>query len=206
MVKLEKILQSRWLSVGSGILLGLVWMVFAYAHMQRFLQTRELQLILFCVAETITVGFFIFRQTPKTVSIVPLDWIFAIVGTLTPLFLRPSDWGILPQAKYIMMVGMIIQMLSIISLNRSFALVAAKREIKTSKMYRWVRHPIYASYVLIFTGYILSNTTLFNVCLYTVTILCMLLRIVREEKHLAADPLYRDYMLKVRYRLIPYII
>jgi hypothetical protein len=77
MVKLEKILQSRWLSVGSGILLGLVWMVFAYAHMQRFLQTRELQLILFCVAETITVGFFIFRQTPKTVSIVPLDWIFA---------------------------------------------------------------------------------------------------------------------------------
>lgn len=206
MIKLENILQSRWLSLGSGILLGLLWMTFAYAHMQRYLQTWELQLILFCIAETITVGFFIFRKTPETVSIVPLDWIIAIAGTLTPLFLRPSDWGILPQAKYVMLVGVIIQMLSIISLNRSFALVAAKREIKTSKMYRWVRHPIYASYVLIFTGYILSNTNLYNACLYAVTIVCMLLRMLREEKHLAADPLYRDYMLKVRFRLIPYVL
>ncbi len=205
MVKLEKILKSKWLSLGSGILLGLVWMVFAYVHLQRFLQTRELQLIIMCVAETITVAFFIFRKTPETVSIVPLDWIIAITGTLAPLFFRPSDWGVLPEAKYAMMIGMIIQILSIISLNRSFALVAAKREIKTSKMYRWVRHPIYAGYVLIFTGYLLTNTTPFNLSLYAVSITCMLLRIMREEKHLAADSLYRDYMLKVRFRLIPYI-
>lgn len=205
MVKLEKILQSRWLSLSSGILLGLVWMTFAYVHMQRYLQTWELQLIILCVAETITVAFFIFRKTPETVSIVPLDWIIAIAGTLAPLFFRPSDWGILPQAKYAMIVGMVIQILSIISLNRSFALVAAKREIKTSKMYRLVRHPIYAGYVLIFTGYLLTNTTLFNLCLYVVSILCMLLRVLREEKHLAADSLYRDYMLKVRFRLIPYV-
>jgi protein-S-isoprenylcysteine O-methyltransferase Ste14 len=109
-------------------------------------------------------------------------------------------------AKYAIIVGTVFQIMGVLSLNRSFALVAACRSIKTKWMYGIVRHPIYASYCLIFLGYVLSSTTVANVVVYSVSMIFLMLRIIREEKHLALDPLYRQYQLKVRYRLIPYVI
>jgi protein-S-isoprenylcysteine O-methyltransferase Ste14 len=102
-------------------------------------------------------------------------------------------------------VGAAIQVLGLISLNRSFAIVAAKRVIKTAWMYRVVRHPIYASYCLTFTGYVLANTSPANVTIYAISIVFLIARIFREEAHLSLDPLYREYMQSVRYRLVPFI-
>ena len=96
--------------------------------------------------------------------------------------------------------------MSLISLNQSFALVPAIRKIKTGWMYRFVRHPIYASYCLTFMGYVLTNTNSANIVAYLVSMTFLLIRIVREEKHLALNPVYIEYMSKVRYRLIPYIV
>lgn len=108
-------------------------------------------------------------------------------------------------ANIAIVVGAFFQILTIISLNRSFALVAAKREIKTAWMYRIVRHPLYASYCLVFLGYMLTNTSLANVLVYLAAMIFLCLRIFREEKHIALDPVYREYMLKVHYRLIPFV-
>jgi len=173
--------------------------------MQGFLKTHEWLLLLFCFSETLGVIFYVLRSQPETVSVNPLDWVVAIGGTFSPLFFRPALSGILPWADNMIIAGVFFQILSIISLNRSFALVAAKREIKTSWMYSIVRHPLYASYCLIFTGYVLTNTMLSNVFVYLVEMLFLCIRIFREEKHIADDPLYRDYMLKVHYRLIPFV-
>ncbi len=102
-----------------------------------------------------------------------------------------------------MAAGVLMQILGLISLNRSFALVAAKRAIKTDFMYRWVRHPIYASYLIVFTSYLLVYPSVNNLMVFAVLIPCMVGRIYREEVHLSQDPVYRDYMQRVRYRLIP---
>jgi protein-S-isoprenylcysteine O-methyltransferase Ste14 len=198
-------LTSRWANICSGIFLAVIWGFFAYAHLLGFLKTREWPLLLFCFSETLVVAFYIFRSKPKTISVNPFDWLIAIVGTFSPLFFRPESWGIFPLAKIAIIVGAFFQILSIISLNRSFALVAAKREIKTAWMYRIVRHPLYASYCLIFLGYVLTNTTLANVLIYLVAMTFLCIRIFREETHIALDPLYREYMLKVHYRLIPFV-
>ena len=40
---------------------------------------------------------------------------------------------------------------------------AARRQLKTSGLYRLVRHPLYASYLLSYLGYVLANTNLRNV-------------------------------------------
>lgn len=202
---LTAMLQSRWAHIFSGVFLALIYGLFAYAHMLRFLNTHEWPLLFFCFSETLIVAFYIFRSKPKTISINPLDWIIAMGGTFSPLFLRPAAWGILPMANIAIITGAFFQILSIMSLNRSFALVAANREIKTAWMYRIVRHPLYASYCLIFTGYVLTNTTRVNLLIYLIAMGFLCTRIFREEKHLALDPLYREYMLKVRYRLIPFI-
>ncbi|MDD2659473.1 MAG: methyltransferase [Methylococcales bacterium] len=198
-------LQSRWAHIFSGVFLALIYASFAYAHMLKFLKTHDWPLLLFCFSETLVVAFYIFREKPKTISVNPLDWLVAIGGTFMPLFFRPALWGVLPLAKIAIITGAFFQILSMISLNRSFALVAAKREIKTAWMYRIVRHPLYASYCLIFIGYVLTNTTLYNVLVYLLAMGFLCIRIFQEEKHLALDPLYREYMLKVRYRIIPFI-
>ncbi|AYC32610.1 isoprenylcysteine carboxylmethyltransferase family protein [Pseudomonas cavernae] len=205
MSQTSKLLQSSRLNFYSGMFLAVVWGMFAYAHILQFQKTHELSPLIFCLSETLTAIFFIFRSDPETVSTIPFDWLVAIGGTFAPLFFRPASWGILPLASTAIIAGACIQILALISLNRSFALVAAKRKIKTAWMYRIVRHPIYASYCLIFTGYVLTNTTLANVAIYAVTIGLLCIRIFREERHLALDPQYREYMIDVRYRLIPLI-
>jgi protein-S-isoprenylcysteine O-methyltransferase Ste14 len=205
MNSLAAALQSSRANFYSGVFLATVWGGFAYIHVQTFVKTGEISLLMFCLSETLTAAFYLFRSDPKTVSILPFDWLVAIAGTIAPLFLRPASWGILPMASIAIAVGTGIQILGLISLNRSFAIVAAKRVIKTAWMYRIVRHPIYASYCLTFAGYTLSNTTLANVLIYIIATALLCMRIFREEQHLALDPLYREYMSNVRYRLIPFI-
>lgn len=202
---LPLILQSSRFNLYSNALLASVFGTFAYAHFIKFLDTGSLSLVLVVISETLTTVFFIFRSNPKTVSVIPFDWFIAIIGSFAPLFLRPADYGVLPQAEILIALGTAMQIAGLVSLNRSFALVAAKREIKTRWMYRIVRHPLYASYFLLFSGYILTHTTIFNVVIYLIMVSFLSLRIIREERHLSYDPEYLNYMSNVRYRVIPYL-
>lgn len=198
-------LQSRRLSIFSGIILAIAFGTFAYAHLKGFQRTHEWTLLLFCFSEMLTAVFILFRSDPETVSIIHFDWIVGIGGTFAPLLLRPASWGLAPFAKYAIVAGVMIQIAGLVSLNRSIAVVAAKRKIKTVGLYRFVRHPIYASYFLIYSGYILMNTTLGNLIVFVITMGLLLVRVFREEKHLALDSLYREYMQKVSYRVIPFV-
>lgn len=180
-------------------------MVYLSIYTITYLETREISLLLVVISESLATIFFIFRSNPKTVSVVPFDWLIAILGTFAPLFLRPATYGVLPQAEILILIGTILQIAGYISLNRSFAFVAAKRQIKTALMYRIVRHPLYASYFLVFGGYVLIHTTVTNLIIYALTMALLCIRAFREENHLYLDPIYRAYMLNVRYRVIPYI-
>jgi protein-S-isoprenylcysteine O-methyltransferase Ste14 len=122
-----------------------------------------------------------------------------------PLSLRPEPYEAPPFGQLLIFIGALLQLLSILSLNYSFALVPAKRKIKTSYMYRFVRHPLYACYIIGLTGYILSYRSPLNNVIYIITLLSIYIRLIREEHHLASDRLYRKYMIKVPYRLIPFI-
>lgn len=199
----RKFVESVYMNVATGLLLSGLWGSFAYAHFIQYQKTGEFVFLLLIAAELITIGFYVIRHNPKSVSTSATDWLLAFVGTFVTLLSQPSDTGILPWAKNVMYLGIAIQILGLVSLNRSFALVAAQREIKTKKMYSFIRHPIYASYLITFTAYLLANTSIANAIIYSVFLGCMLLRIIREERHLSLDTSYRDYMSRVRYRLIP---
>ena len=170
------------------------------------METGEWSLLLVSLSETLTTGFFLFRSIPKTVSAIPSDWLVAVAGSFAPLLLRPAAWGLLPSASILIALGTMLQIVSLLSLNRSFALVAARREIKTAWMYGIVRHPLYACYFLVFGGYVLVHTTLANLLVFAATMGFLWIRIRREERHLALDPTYRAYMLRVRYRLVPFVL
>lgn len=188
-----------------GILLAFAWGVFSYLHLLGFKATGDWTYLLFCAAETLAAVLFLVRSEAGTVSSAPLDWALAIGATYAPFLFAPATWGVLPQAKFLLVAGISVQIAGLLSLNRSFGIVPAKREIKTAGMYRIVRHPLYASYFVSFTGYVLANTSIANLVVYVVEICLLILRLLREEKHLALDLEYRSYMQRVKYRIVPLI-
>lgn len=205
MVTLSSLLCSKRINLYVGAVVSIVWWMFSYAHLIKFQKTHDLALIMLVISETLTAILFFVRSSPKTVSFAPGDWLVGVAGSYLPMLFRPAAWGALPDAGTLVLVGTGLQIIGLLSLNRSFAIVAAKREIKTSGMYRFVRHPIYASYFLVFAGYVLQNTSIANLLVYALLLVLLYIRILREERHLALDPAYREYMQAVRYRLIPFV-
>lgn len=201
----QQLLDSKVVNLLAGFVMAALWGLFAYRHMLAFQNSGEWIYVVISVSEMLSAALFVFRSAPVTVSTDPLDWFFALAGTFTPLLFIPASWGLLPAAKYLVVLGTALQIFGLLSLNRSYALVAAKRKIKTKGMYRFVRHPMYASYLVLFTGYILSNTTWWNLLLYMMSLGFLFVRLVREEKHLAVDPVYAEYAKRVRFRVIPYV-
>ena len=205
MSKLPAVDSRQIIQIAAAGMLVPMWVWFGYRHVLAFASTGEWSYLFLCISETLTVGFLLVRTYPKSVSKIPLDWIVAIVGTFSTLLFLPASWGILPSAKYAIAAGTLLQIFAMLSLNRSFAIVAARREIKTEGMYRFVRHPLYASYLLTYSGYLAANTSFENAMIYLFAIGCMLLRILREENHLCIDEAYAAYMQRVRYRIIPFV-
>ena len=79
----------------------------------------------------------------------------------------------------------------------------AARGVVTAGAYRFVRHPIYAGYVTGHVVFLLSNFSIYNFTVYAIITLFQVHRIMREEGILALTPEYREYLGRVRYRLLP---
>jgi protein-S-isoprenylcysteine O-methyltransferase Ste14 len=67
-----------------------------------------------------------------------------------------------------------------------------------------VRHPIYASYLLIQSGYVLQSLSLRNLAVVTLASACNIARAVAGVRPLAGPPASVTYRERARWRLIPY--
>lgn len=197
--------RSKFVCFVVGLSMASLWGLFAYRHIDAFRSTGDWAYLVMCISETLTACLFMVRSAPVTISKDPFDWFFALTGTFMAFLFVPSSWGLLPAGKVLIILAAGIQILGLLSLNRSLAIVAAKRTIKTGGMYSLVRHPLYASYLLMFTGYMLVNTTVWNAAIFVLTIGFLFVRAIREEKHLVLDPSYVEYMGRVRYRVLPFV-
>ena len=197
--------SSRRASLLTGVAMACLWAVFASAHVLAFLHSGDWSYLLFCTAETLAALFFIVRSAPVSVSADAGDWLLAIGATFAPFFLAPSDMSIWPGARYLLAAGSLLQIAGLLSLNRSFGLVAAQRGIKTGGMYRVVRHPVYASYLVSSSAYLLTNVSAANGAVYVLAMLMLVARLLREERFLSTDVRYRVYMRQVKYRLLPFV-
>jgi protein-S-isoprenylcysteine O-methyltransferase Ste14 len=72
--------------------------------------------------------------------------------------------------------------------------------------YRYVRHPMYAGFLLFMTGTPLLLGSWYGALLGLAFMLALARRAVLEERTLlAALPAYADYMAQVQYRFVPYV-
>jgi protein-S-isoprenylcysteine O-methyltransferase Ste14 len=96
-----------------------------------------------------------------------------------------------------------IQIWAKAALWRSFGILPANRGVKTGGPYRFLRHPMYAGYLLTHVGFVIGFPLLQNAVLYMIAFAIQLARLAREEALLRGDERYRRYAAEVRYRLLP---
>jgi protein-S-isoprenylcysteine O-methyltransferase Ste14 len=156
------------------------------------------------ISEGFVVMLLLVRRPTDTISVQPYDWVIACAGTCTALMVsRGGEPLFLAGGAFLMLFGLIVHLWAKVALWRSSGLVAANREVRQGGLYRLVRHPMYAGYMMTHAGFLLIMPTLWNLGVYVVTWALLILRIFAEEKLLSQDPVYRDYAAQVRYRLLP---
>ena len=91
----------------------------------------------------------------------------------------------------------------LLALGRHFGVRPALRGLVTKGPYRFVRHPIYLSYIVGDIGYNLQEWNFGTVLLTAVGWTSLLYRIHAEERILSQDAGWPKFVAMVRYRLIP---
>ncbi len=153
---------------------------------------------------------FLIRR-PSTQGRGPGGWVAdaaAVGGTAVVLGLSMAprtieELWVLATAEALLTVGLIIMVIGLVSLGRSFGIMPRARGLKQTGMYRWVRHPIYLGEFLAFTGMFALTISPVSTLVYIAFIALQSYRMIVEERTLtAAYPEYADYSARTA-RLLP---
>jgi protein-S-isoprenylcysteine O-methyltransferase Ste14 len=179
---------------------------FAYITLSAYLHTHRPIGLLFFVQQLVVVVAYLVRRPARVVTLRSADWLLAFGGTFSPVLLRPDGahhaWG-LTTGLVLQFVGVAICLWSLMTLGRSFGFAAADRGLVSRGPYALVRHPVYASYLLLQAGYLLQSISLRNVAVILLATACNVGRVLAEERVLAANPAYNGYQRRVRWRMLP---
>jgi len=96
-----------------------------------------------------------------------------------------------------------LSLVSLLALGRNFGIRPALRNLVTSGPYRFVRHPMYLSYVLADIGYNLQEWNSVTLLLVLIGWASLVYRIHAEERLLSQHSEWPAYAVLARYRLFP---
>jgi protein-S-isoprenylcysteine O-methyltransferase Ste14 len=198
-----------WRQLIGDILIAAFWMYFAWRFLSAFIAHYRPQDGLLLLLESFTAAVFLTRRRAKTSSSDLGDWVIALFGTMAPLCFQPGPAALLLPVRLVLQTvqafGTCVSMFGLLWLNRSFGIVPANRGIRAGGLYRFVRHPIYAGYILAQIAYTAANPTGRNIAVFAAGTILQVLRIANEENHLKQDPEYRGYLARTRWRLCPFL-
>ncbi|MGE3272833.1 MAG: isoprenylcysteine carboxylmethyltransferase family protein [Chloroflexota bacterium] len=134
--------------------------------------------------------------------------IAAVAGTVVAIGISIAPRTVdnivaLAAAEALLTMGLVIMMIGLTSLGRSFGIMPRARGLVQSGMYQWVRHPIYLGEFLAFGGLLVLTISPVTATIYAVFVALQLYRLVAEEQTLrAAYPEYDAYCARTA-RLLP---
>lgn len=199
------IFLGRPFQIGSNFLLALIFSLAVFYLAKQYAISGQLSIIFNIIFYSLSVVCALFRKPATKVDLSFFSWLFTFAGIALPMLLLPGGANESLIGYIVQISGIAISIIGLVSLNRSFGLVAAHRGIVSNGLYRFVRHPLYFSYEISVVGFIINNFNFWNIFLFCVHICCQLKRIEYEESLLSEDDIYRLYATKTRWRLIPFL-
>jgi protein-S-isoprenylcysteine O-methyltransferase Ste14 len=179
---------------------------FARASLRFYLHTHRLIGAAFFAEQMWVVCAYLIRRRARSVSRRMDDWLLAFGGTFGGTLFRPVGshpaWGV-HLGLVVQLIGLAMCVVSFLALGRSFGFAAADRGLVRRGPYAVVRHPIYASYLLLQGGYVLQSPSIWNGAVMVFVTLCNLGRIRAEDRMLATNEAHADYRGRVRWRMVP---
>jgi protein-S-isoprenylcysteine O-methyltransferase Ste14 len=185
---------------------ALLWVAVCFAHLKAIAAGGGTASIVFLLQISIIAWLFICRRPARRIDSRPWHWLAAIGATFGPFLLQPvsSQVPFSPAIGLTLQVsGVVLSLVALLCLGKSFGIVAADRGLVTSGPYGVVRHPAYAAYLVSELGFLVQNFSTFNVALLAGVWILQISRIIAEERVLSGDSPYAEYKALVTKRLIP---
>jgi len=121
------------------------------------------------------------------------------------IYLRWSPGHVASPAAGLVLVTLAagLSLVSLLTMRRLFGVRPALRGLVRSGPYRFVRHPMYLSYILADIGYNIQEWNFVTLLLVLVGWMSLVYRIHAEERVLSQHAEWPAYVILVRYRLFP---
>jgi protein-S-isoprenylcysteine O-methyltransferase Ste14 len=189
-----------------NFIIALMWSRFVVALFGNLLEKPNPASLGILIHNTILLFLFLTRRKSTDTSSRVFDWAVPILTMIAAMLLRPHPLehpGLSLVSAIIQSIGIVLILISLLTLGRSFGIIPANRRIKYSGAYTVVRHPVYTSELIFYLSFFLGNISLRNGLLILLIVMGQLWRSIAEERILSKDSQYREYMNRVRYRFIP---
>ncbi|MFX0136080.1 MAG: DUF192 domain-containing protein [Candidatus Hodarchaeota archaeon] len=189
-----------------NISLALLWSRFILASFLNWKQNGEMFHLGLVFVNTLLFFLFLTRRESTETSARILDWIIPVLTVGSTMILKsyPNNINFLNGISLgIQLFGILAILCSLTCLGRSFGIIAANRKIKYTGTYKIVRHPLYASELIFYFGFLLGNFSIINLFGVIVILTGQIYRAISEEKLLSKDLKYIKYIKNVKYRFIP---
>ena len=187
---------------------GIIFTLFAIRIGSDAVATGRMTGVLLLASESLVVVLTIARRHACIVDRSWMTRVLTLLSMLGPPLVYPSHViPVAPEAITLTVsaVGLLVVIAGKLSLGRSFGLLPANRGIVSSGCYRVLRHPIYLGYLITHVAFVAANPSPWNLGLLLISDTALLRRALYEERTLAKDPEYRDYMQRVRWRIVPLV-
>ena len=196
-----------WLDLLERSVILIMFGFFAVRMYVNFKFTYSMPVLLLLIAEILPVILVLSRKWSNSpvMSTNPSDWFLALVAANAALLAAPGEipGTIIPQAmcSLIIVSGFLVQISAKIILWRKWC--------RPRERLRFAGHigsfaiRCIAGYIIQHIGFLLAYPTLWNLAVYSGALVAQVARILREERILNGQPLYREFSSLVRYRLLP---
>lgn len=192
--------------IAGRVVVATLFTILSASIVLNFLRTGHITGLLLLASESLVAFLTVVRRNAIAVDRTSIARLVAALSMAGPLLVRPDGGlGAGPDLipGMISACGLAFVVAAKISLGRSFGLMPANRGVVSSGLYRAVRHPIYAGYLVTHVAFLIANPSARNIALLVVADIALVVRSLFEERTLGRDREYAAYCRTVRWRLVP---
>jgi protein-S-isoprenylcysteine O-methyltransferase Ste14 len=202
----ERLRKSGLTDFAAKAVVSLLFAMLSMNLLQDFLRTGHVTGLLLLASEALVVILTVARRRAAFVDPSAKAAAVTFVSVVGPWMLRTTNGAaLIPDSvtACISIVGLLIVLLSKITLGRSFGLVPANRGVVVQGPYGFVRHPIYAGYVLTHVAFMMAQPSIWNAAIIVIADGTLIVRALMEERVLLRDAMYASYCQRVSWHLVP---